>query len=71
MKKITILIPDDCPVQDAIMHVSGCFNETQLDYRNVKEGFRNGVGLRFGNNRSGYFYCTKNGYVLKLNGKGQ
>lgn len=71
MRKITILIPDDCPIQDALMYATGCFNESQLDYREVERGYRLGCDLQFGDGRHGYFFKDmQDGYNLKLKAKG-
>ena len=66
MKEITIIYPDDCDLDTAFLHLKGCFNESQLDYRRIKEGKRNGVPILFCNDREGYFYRTKRGYILQL-----
>ena len=64
--ELTVKIPDDCRIEDALWHLSGCMNESQLDYKRIEEGHNNGVGIRFCNDRKGYFYRTKNGYKLVL-----
>ena len=69
--KITIEYPDDCTEQDAISHAMGCFNPHCTDYKSLKVGFRQGVGLTFGDGRKGYCYRTMQGdYVLRLDRKG-
>ena len=64
--ELTVRIPDDCPAEDALGHLGACMNEHQLDYKRIDEGRYNGVGITFGNDRKGYFYRTKRGYVLDL-----
>lgn len=67
MKRIMIDYPDDCPEAEAILHASGCFNPSQLDYKSLEEGYHNGRYITFGNDRHAYFYRTLQGnYVLKL-----
>lgn len=70
MNKITIEFPDDCTEQEAITYASGCFNQHQLDYKRIAEGFRQGVGFTFGDGRDGYLYRTMQGsFVLNLKQK--
>lgn len=67
MNRIIIDYPDDCTEQLAIEYATGCFNPHQNDYKSRPEGYRNGIGLLFGDDRHGYFYRTSHGnYVLKL-----
>lgn len=67
MKRIIIDYPDDCDEREAILHISGCFNPTQFDYKSLKEGYHYGTALTFGDDRHGFFYRTLQGnYVLKL-----
>lgn len=70
MKRITIDFPEDCTEQDAITYASGCFNPSQLDYKSIKEGYRQGVGFTFCDGRDAYCYRTMQGtYVLQIKQK--
>ena len=72
MKRIVIEIPDDCPVQDALYYMVGCFNPVQHDYMSIKPGYRNGHFLPFGDGRWGYFYKDlHDGYCLKLKARNE
>ena len=68
--KIIIEYPEDVTEQDALTYATGCFNPHQLDYKSVKEGYRQGVGFRFGDGRIAYFYRNfDSGYVLQVRQK--
>lgn len=69
--RIIIDFPDDCSEQEAVQHISGCFNQTQLDYRRIQEGRENGTAILFGDGRDSYFYKTKGSWVLKIFRRGK
>ena len=67
MNRIIIDFPEDCTEQMAIEYAEGCFNPNQHDYKSLQDGYHNGHGFTFGDERQGYCYRTAHGnYVLKL-----
>ena len=67
--EIKVIYPDDCTEWDATQYISGCFVKCQNDYQRLKEGYKYGTALEFGDKRTGYFYRSSKGWVLKLNKK--
>ena len=65
--EIRIILPDDCSEQEAILYATGCFNQSQHDYkRSRQKRKKNCEVLVFGDDRTGLFYLTKSGYNLEL-----
>ena len=68
--RIIIDYPEDCTESEAVTYASGCFNQKQHDYKAVQEGYANGYGFMFCDDRKGFFYKTCHGnYVLRLEPK--